>query len=208
MAPYDGTPPSRIDPELQHVHRRGRVPKIRLTATFPTDWSDDRLESTYRVYILENNQPIARDLRPKDYPPAPFLTSCGGGNYETRYRTMGVLKSTYILNQGAGSRPVLFMEENWWPADGRKNHKWALLSSVVLAANREGTASVSWWCFAEDSERSDDQRWYDYRRHHDESLWICLRRGGGGGYWGGGEYRRAEAKANLEAQRANGGRDV
>ena len=205
MAPYSGTRPSHIDEALQHVRRLGRVPKIRLTATFPTHWSDDRLEGTYRIHILANNQPIARDLRPKDYPPAAFLTSCGGGNYETRYRTMGELKSAYINNQGQCPRPVLFMEENWEPGDGGKNHKWALLSSVVFAANREGTASVSWWCFAEDSERSNDQRWFDYRRHHDESIWICLRRGVQ--YWGGGEWNRAKAKASIAAQWASGGRD-
>ena len=205
MAPYPGTGPSHIDEALQHVRRLGRVPKIRITSVFPADWSDDKLEGVYKTLILANNQPIAKDLRPGNYPPAAFLTSCGGGNYETRYRTMGELKSVYINNQGQCPFPVLFMEENWEPWDGRKNHKWALLSSVVYAANKQRTASVSWWCFAEDSERVNTQRWFDYRRHPDESIWICLRRGVE--YWGGGQFRRAEAKANIAAEWASGGRD-
>ena len=119
---------------------------------------------------------------------------------------MGELKSVYINNQGRRPLPVLFMEENWsGPSDRRRNHKWALLASVVHAADKERTASVSWWCFAEDSEQDDVHRWFDYRHHPDESVWICLRRDVQ--YWGGGQYRRAEAKANIAAEWASGGRD-
>ena len=181
------------------MHRHGRVPKLRITTYFRTG-SLAWLEDLYRDAIRANNPPEQQDWRPHLYPTNEFLETCGGGSWETRYRTAGDLKSAYVRNQG--KRPVLYMEENWATPD-RRNHKWALLSSVVCAAEMERKSSVCWWVFCEDSEQVNDRRWFDYRRHPDNTIWICLRQDIR--YWGGGHYRREEAKAAMRAAWAKGG---